>query len=111
MVRKCVHNTVIKYLTNFKKIVRICFGNGWRPKDPFYNYTFKLIEVVREILTEQEIQAIADKEFATIRLAQVKDIFLICCFTGLAYSDFKKLLKNHVVVGIDGEKWIKIDRT
>ena len=111
VVRKCAHNTAIKYLTNFKKIVRICFGNGWITKDPFYNYKFNLIEVQREILTEYEIQAIADKEFATSRLAQVRDIFLFCCFTGLAYSDVKKLSKNHVVIGIDGEKWIKINRT
>ena len=111
VVRKCAHNTAIKYLTNFKKIVRICFGNGWITKDPFYNYKFSLIEVQREILTEYEIQAIADKEFATSRLAQVRDIFLFCCFTGLAYSDVKKLSKNHVVMGIDGEKWIKINRT
>lgn len=111
VVRKCSHNTAIKYLTNFKKIVRICFGNGWITKDPFYNYKFNLIEVEREILTEQEIQAIADKEFATSRLSQVRDIFLFCCFTGLAYSDVKKLSKNHVVIGIDGEKWIKINRT
>ena len=110
-VRKCAHNTAIKYLTNFKKIVRICFGNGWIAKDPFYNYHFNLIEVEREILMAHEIQAIADKEFCTTRLAQVRDIFLFCCFTGLAYSDVKKLSKNHVIIGIDGDKWIKINRT
>ena len=110
-VRKCAHNTAIKYLTNFKKIVRICFGNGWIDKDPFYNYQFNLIEVEREILMAHEIQAIADKEFCTTRLSQVRDIFLFCCFTGLAYSDVKKLSKNHVIMGIDGEQWIKINRT
>lgn len=110
-IRKCSHNTAIKYLTNFKKIVRICFGNGWIDKDPFYNYQFNLIEVEREILMAHEIQAIADKEFCTTRLSQVRDIFLFCCFTGLAYSDVKKLSKNHVIMGIDGEQWIKINRT
>ncbi len=64
VVRKCAHNTAIKYLTNFKKIVRICYGNGWIPKDPFYNYKFNLIEVEREILMAHEIQAIADKVMA-----------------------------------------------
>ncbi len=68
-------------------------------------------EVEREYLTQEEIQAIADKEFATSRLEQVRDIFLFCCFTGLAYSDTKKLSKDHLLIGIDGEKWIKINRT
>ncbi|MEI2822054.1 MAG: site-specific integrase [Chitinophagaceae bacterium] len=110
-VRKCSHNTAIKYLTNFKKIMRICLGNGWIDKDPFINYRFHLKEVEREILHEHEIQAIADKEFATSRLDQVRDVFLFCCFTGLAYSDVKKLTKDHLIIGIDGERWIKINRT
>lgn len=110
-VRKCSHNTAIKYLTNFKKIMRICLGNGWIDKDPFINYRFHLKEVEREILHAHEIQAIADKEFATSRLDQVRDVFLFCCFTGLAYSDVKKLSKEHLILGIDGERWIKINRT
>lgn len=110
-IRKCSHNTAIKYLTNFKKIMRICLGNGWIDKDPFISYRFHLHEVEREILHEHEIQAIADKEFATSRLDQVRDIFLFCCFTGLAYSDVKKLTKDHIIIGIDGERWIKINRT
>lgn len=111
MVRKCSHNTALKYLTNFKKIMRICLGNGWIDKDPFINYRFRLNEVEREILLEHEIQTIADKEFASSRLTQVRDIFLFCCFTGLAYSDVKKLTRDHVIIGIDGERWIKINRT
>jgi hypothetical protein len=110
-VRKCSHNTAIKYLTNFKKIMRICLGNGWIDKDPFINYRFHLHEVEREILHEHEIQAIADKEFSTLRLDQVRDVFLFCCFTGLAYSDVKKLTRDHVIIGIDGERWIKLNRT
>lgn len=110
-VCKCSHNTAIKYLTNFKKIMRICLGNGWIDKDPFINYRFHLNEVEREILHEHEIQTIADKEFATSRLDQVRDVFLFCCFTGLAYSDVKKLTKDHVIIGIDGERWIKVNRT
>lgn len=110
-VRKCSHNTAIKYLTNFKKIMRICLGNGWIDKDPFINYRFRLNEVEREILHEHEIQTIADKEFATSRLEQVRDVFLFCCFTGLAYSDVKKLTRDHVIIGIDGERWIKVNRT
>lgn len=110
-VRKCSHNTAIKYLTNFKKIMRICLGNGWIDKDPFMNYRFHLKEVEREILLEHELQAIADKEFASSRLEQVRDVFLFCCFTGLAYSDVKKLTKDHLIIGIDGERWIKINRT
>jgi site-specific recombinase XerD len=110
-VKNCSHNTAIKYITNFKKIMRICLGNGWIEKNPFINYKIQLREVEREFLSEDELQAIADKEFTITRLNQVRDVFLFCCFTGLAYADVKKLCKDHLLIGIDGERWIKINRT
>jgi integrase len=109
--RKCAHNTAIKYVTNFKKIIRIAFANDWITKDPFVNWKGKLKIVEREFLTEAEIQMMIEKELHTDRLDQVKDIFLFSCFTGLAYADVKKLSKNDIILGIDGEKWIKIKRS
>jgi len=110
-VRNCGHNSAIKYIKNFKKIVRIAFANNWIKSDPFLNYKVRLKEVERQFLSEEEIQAMLSKDLHTPRLAQVRDIFVFCCFTGLAYSDVKKLTNNDVVLGIDGDKWIKIKRT
>ena len=110
-VRNCNHNSAIKYITNFKKIIRVCLGNGWIEKDPFINYKIRLNEVEREFLTKSEVQTIVDKEFSSIRLDQVRDIFIFCCFTGLAYADVKKLSQEHIIKGIDGGQWIKINRT
>nr|WP_313884850.1 phage integrase SAM-like domain and Arm DNA-binding domain-containing protein [uncultured Allomuricauda sp.] len=46
--RKCSHNTAIKYVVNFKKIVRIAYANGWISKDPFANRKARLKIVERE---------------------------------------------------------------
>ena len=109
--RECAHNTTIKYIKNFKKIVRIAIANDWIAKDPFLNYKVQLKEVKREFLSEEEMQTMLEKEFHTHRLELVRDIFIFCCYTGLAYSDVKKLSKYSIVIGIDGEKWIKTNRT
>lgn len=109
--RKCSHNTAIKYITNFKKIIRIAYANDWITKDPFLNWKAKLKIVDREFLTGTEIQTIFEKDFSADRLNQVKDIFIFSCFTGLAYADVKKLSANDVVIGIDSQKWIKTKRT
>lgn len=109
-VRKCNNNTAVKYIKNFGKIIRICIANGWLDKSPFVNYKSKVKEVERAFLVEEEIQVLASKEFATDRLNQVKDIFLFSCFTGLAYIDVKKLTKNNITIGIDGERWIYTNR-
>jgi len=109
-VRKCNNNTAVKYIKNFGKIIRMCIANGWLDKSPFVNYKSKVKEVERAFLVEEEIQALASKQFVTERLNQVKDIFLFSCFTGLAYIDVKKLTKNNITIGIDGEKWIYTNR-
>lgn len=105
-VRNCVNNTAVKYIKNFNKIIKICLANDWLDKNPFANYKSKVKEVERLFLTEDEIQALMNKEFKTERLILVRDIFLFSCFTGLAYIDVKNLTKSHISIGIDGEKWI-----
>lgn len=108
---KCSHNTTFKYVSNLKKVVRIAYNNGWIEKDPFVNYKTRYKTVDREFLLEQEIQAITEKDFKIERLTQVKDIFIFCCYTGLAYIDVKNLTNDNIVLGIDGEYWIKTKRT
>lgn len=105
-VRKCANNTAVKYIRNFKKIIKICMANGWLDKDPFINYKAKLKTVERDFLSQDEIQMIIDKSFVSERLELVKDIFIFSCFTGLAYIDVKKLKKENINIGIDGKKWI-----
>ena len=43
-------------------------------------------------------------------MGQVRDVFLFCCFTGLAYVDIKKLKTTEIKKGVVGEPWIFINR-
>ena len=110
-VRKCANNTTIKYIKNFRKIILICIANGWLEKDPFVRYKARLKAVERVFLCEEELRAVMQKEFTIARLNQVKDIFMFSCLTGLAYSDVKKINRKNIITGIDGKKWLFINRT
>ena len=63
-------------------------------------------EVERDFLTEEELLKIYNKKISSQRLQLVRDIFIFSCYTGLAYIDVKGLKKDHIGIGIDGEKWI-----
>jgi site-specific recombinase XerD len=110
-IQKIQHNTAMGYLKKLKKIIRQCVANDWLNKDPFMNYKIKIRETHRLFLSEEEINTISKKEFATTRLDQVRDIFLFSCFTGLSYSDIVKLKPSDISIGIDGQKWIFTTRT
>jgi integrase len=109
-VRKCDHNTTIKYLSNFRKIVNICIKSGWLDRDPFVGFKMTKREVERPFLTDDELNRIIEKKFIMPRMSQVRDIFVFCCYTGLAYADVKKLTTDEITIGIDGERWIWTNR-
>ncbi len=106
----CAHNTAMKYLGDLKKIILLCVKRNWLPKDPFLGYKMSRRDVQKDFLIDEELQAIANKQFVTERLTLVRDIFLFSCYTGLAYADVKKLKRSEIRIGIDSKKWIFIQR-
>ena len=105
--KSCSHNTTTKYLKNFKKIIRIALANEIITRDPFANIKFHLEDVERDFLEDHELQAIINKKFTIDRLAQVRDIFVFCCFSGLAFSDVKQLTREHISRDNNGALWIR----
>ncbi|PLX07098.1 MAG: recombinase [Marinilabiliales bacterium] len=108
--RNCSHNTAMKYLKNFKKIIRIALSNNIISIDPFANYKLTLKKVDKGFLTEEQLNTLMNKKMTTKRLEQVKDCFIFSCFTGLAHSDLKLLTPENIVIGTDGQYWIKTHR-
>jgi len=106
----CAQNSAITRLKNLKKIIRIALENDWIKKDPFAYYRFKLEETDPEFLTMDEIKIILAKEFTIKRVEQVRDVFVFCIFTGLAFSDVKDLSPEHLVKDNKGELWIRKNR-
>lgn len=109
-VRKCNHNSAIKYIGNMRKIVNYCMKSGLLQKDPFFGYKMAKKEVIRQYLTETELHTLANKKFAVDRLSQVRDIFLFSCYTGLAFIDVFQLTPNNIGIGIDSNQWIFTSR-
>lgn len=108
--KKHDHNTAIKYIVNFKKIIRIAYANEWIERDPFFHWKGSWKTKDREYLTQEELDTLVEKEFSFPRLELVRDNFIFCCYTGLAYSDIQKLKTDDIVLGINGKKWIKTKR-
>jgi integrase len=109
-VRNVEHNTAMGIIKKLKKIVRLCVAHDWIEKDPFMDYKVKIRETNRPFLLQDELDRIINKQILTERLSQVRDIFVFCCYTGLAYADVQKLKRLDIVVGHDGEKWIHTER-
>jgi site-specific recombinase XerD len=93
---KCKHNSTMKHVQTLKTIFRAALSYGYAVKDPFQSFRFRLEEVNRGYLSEEEIKNMQATTIANKTLNQVKDLFLFCCFTGLAYIDLKSLKRENI---------------
>jgi site-specific recombinase XerD len=108
--RCCQQNTVIRYMKCFKKIINFAIANEWMTKNPFAGIRFQAKEGIKEVLTKEEIERIMAKQFDMERLEYVRDVFLFCCFSGLAYVDVNNLKAEHITKDNDGDMWIRKTR-
>ena len=104
------HNTAVKYVRNLKTIIRYGIDIELLNKDPFIKHKTKIKEVKRECLTKRELETLVDKKVENERIGLIRDAFVFCCYTGLAYSDIQSLTMNEITIGIDGDQWIKTSR-
>jgi len=109
--RDCNNNTSVKYIRNFAKIIRLAIRNEWIHGNPMRNLKLKIEPVDKPFLNQAELAGIQALKTNIDRLDQVRDIFLFCCYTGLAYVDVNSLNTRNLEYGSDGTTWIKIRRS
>ncbi|WP_299430546.1 site-specific integrase [uncultured Maribacter sp.] len=102
--------TVNKVIQRFRKPVRLAVLEGYLERDPFINH--KPTRVKKEVvfLSVEELKILEQHEFIQPRLEVVNDLFIFCCYTGLAYNEMSNLCKVHIINAFDGNKWIKMKR-
>lgn len=105
--KDCAQNATVKYLKNLKKIIRNALVNKWMDDDPFVEIRFHQTASNREFLTEEELNKLIDKDFTIPRMEIVRDIFVFCSLTGLAFTDVQHLTPEHIFHDMDGSFWIR----
>ncbi len=104
------NNGVMKHLERFRKVIRLGVKLGWMDKNPFELFKLKLQKVERGYLTNEELISIEEKLFSLQRIQYAKDLFVFSCYTGMAYIDVMQLTPDNIILGIDGNYWIKTIR-
>lgn len=103
-------STLNKAIQRFRKVVKFAIGNDYLDKDPFLLYRAKTVKKEIIFLTQEELKKLEQQSFEIKRIQVIKDCFVFCCYTGLAFKEMSNLKKEHLVKGHDGMDWIKIKR-
>ncbi|KQT25893.1 integrase [Chryseobacterium sp. Leaf405] len=108
--KKFKPTTTYRSIGRFRKVIRVAVAMDYLIKDPFILYRTK--EPKKEIiyLTMQELNLIENHKFASDRLQQVADMFIFCCYTGLAFQEMANLKKENIINKFDDNLWIEMYR-
>jgi len=103
-------NTSMKYVKTLKQIVDRAITEGWAQFNALKGFKCTYEQPDREVLEMHEIMAIYHKNIPVQRLAEVRDAYIFCCFTGYAYETTYNLEPGNVFTGVNGKLWVTRDR-
>lgn len=103
----CKNNGAVNLLRALRNFILYCISNEWIQKNPLKEMRLKMeITQVRAHLTKSELEQIISKEMPIERLERVRDVFVFCCLTGLAFTDADHLCADHIGRDDKGNVWI-----
>ncbi len=102
--------TINKIIQRLRRPVKEAISEDYINKDPFILFKAKATKSAIIFLSPEELELFKKKQFAQPRLQLVKDLFIFCCYTGLAYNELSRLESKHIQKGFDNMLWITMKR-
>ena len=108
MRKGCANNAAVRYVRCVKNVMQYALAHKWISHDPFIGKKYQRTHTERKHLDEAELKAVMELELKDLpRLEVVRDTFVFCCFTGLAFCDIKSLRRSDITTDAEGNAWIR----
>ena len=105
MLHKMSNNSAICYMRKLKTILLYAIREGYISTNPI-TFKFHKDKVEKEPLTIEEVRRIRTKELGSRRIENIRDLFILQCYTGLAFRDMSSLSEKDIRIDKDGKEWI-----
>lgn len=103
-------NTSMKYVKTLKQVLTKAVNEGMIVHNPINNFKCPYKDPDRDHLEMAELIKMYDKHIASRRIAEVRDVYVFCCFTGYAFETVYALEPENIFTGVDGGLWITKNR-
>ncbi|MCU0423560.1 MAG: site-specific integrase [Bacteroidia bacterium] len=109
--RSFQHSHIVKHIKLFKTVSKYALENQLSLQNQLLAVKVKYQPKPKVFLTQVEIRKIMNHTFASKRLQEVADTFIVQCYTGFSYVDLMQFnTQEHVQTLDDGTLWIKYQR-
>ncbi|WP_295676811.1 site-specific integrase [uncultured Mucilaginibacter sp.] len=103
-------NTSMKYVKTLKQVMTKAVNEGMVLKSAIHNFKCVYNDPDRDYLEMDEIIKMYNKQIANARIAEVRDVYVFCCFTGYAFETVYALEPENIFTGVDGSLWVTKNR-
>ena len=108
--KKQAQITINKTIQRLRAPIKQAISEGYLDRDPFILHKAKTVRKTVIFLTTEELKTFEETVFQQKRLSTIQDLFIFCCYTGLAYNEMSNLESKHIIIGFDSMNWIQMKR-
>jgi integrase len=109
--QRCLHiSTLEGYMKVLKAAAREAVASRKLPFFPFDGVKNETVNAVRYFLTQKEVELLRGLNNLPTSLQKAQDLFMFQVYTGMAYSDMKRLSAGQIV-SLNGQRIITGNRT
>lgn len=109
MLHQMSNNSAICYMRKLKTMLIYAIREGYISTNPI-TFHFHKDKVKKEPLTLEEVRLIRTKELGSKSIENIRDLFVLQCYTGLAFRDMSSLSEKDIKIDKDGKEWIVKER-
>lgn len=102
--------TINKTIQRLRTPIKQAISEGYLDRDPFILHKSKTVRKTVIFLTTEELKTLEEAVLQQKRLSTIQDLFIFCCYTGLAYNEMAHLEKQNIQIGFDNINWIQMKR-
>ena len=102
--------TIILLTTRLNTIVGNAIVEGIITKNPFADYEPERPRHKQKYLIRKELDKLMTTPLTCPKHYLIRDLFLFSCYTGIPYSDMRKLTNEDIFIAEDKVVWIKTSR-
>jgi len=103
-------NASMKYVKTLKQVLTKAVNEGMIVHNLINNFKCPYKDPERDHLEMDELIKMYGKHIASRRIAEVRDVYVFCCFTGYAFETVYALEPENIFTGVDGGLWITKNR-
>jgi integrase/recombinase XerD len=107
----CTNNGCMKHMERLKKMITWAYEMSFINRNVFASFKIKKKRYESKRLHLEQLKTLEKKALQTPMLDLVRDLFVFCCYTGMAPVDLQRLQPHQIYVGSDGLTWLNYTRT